>query len=77
MEISKKMDFQVASLKTVLESLKLETIRYMAGRRPASFDGALWWRGAEPQPCAVFPHSHGVLLPGHRSGGLPLVEVME
>uniref|UniRef100_H2SG79 Coiled-coil domain containing 90B n=1 Tax=Takifugu rubripes TaxID=31033 RepID=H2SG79_TAKRU len=30
MEISKKMDFQVASLKTLLESLKLETIRYLA-----------------------------------------------
>ncbi|XP_061754714.1 coiled-coil domain-containing protein 90B, mitochondrial isoform X1 [Nerophis ophidion] len=30
MEISKKMDLQVASLKTVLESLKLETIRYLA-----------------------------------------------
>ncbi|XP_061904804.1 coiled-coil domain-containing protein 90B, mitochondrial [Entelurus aequoreus] len=30
MEISKKMELQVASLKTVLESLKLETIRYLA-----------------------------------------------
>uniref|UniRef100_A0A3Q3X3G8 Uncharacterized protein n=1 Tax=Mola mola TaxID=94237 RepID=A0A3Q3X3G8_MOLML len=30
MEINKKMDLQVASLKTVLESLKLETIRYLA-----------------------------------------------
>nr|XP_057942085.1 coiled-coil domain-containing protein 90B, mitochondrial isoform X4 [Doryrhamphus excisus] len=30
METSKKMDLQVASLKTVLESLKLETIRYLA-----------------------------------------------
>ncbi|PWA24394.1 hypothetical protein CCH79_00011862 [Gambusia affinis] len=30
MEINKKMDLQVASLKMVLESLKLETIRYMA-----------------------------------------------
>ncbi|KAI3374061.1 hypothetical protein L3Q82_022619, partial [Scortum barcoo] len=34
MEISKKIDLQVASLKTVLESLKLETIRYLAGTRP-------------------------------------------
>ncbi len=32
MEINKKMDLQVASLKTVLESLKLETIRYLAGK---------------------------------------------
>lgn len=31
MEINKKMDIQVASLKTVLESLKLETVRYLAG----------------------------------------------
>ena len=31
MEINKKMDLQVASLKTVLESLKLETVRYLAG----------------------------------------------
>ncbi|XP_060911811.1 coiled-coil domain-containing protein 90B, mitochondrial isoform X2 [Labrus mixtus] len=30
MEINKKMDLQVASLKTLLESLKLETIRYLA-----------------------------------------------
>lgn len=30
MEINKKMDIQVASLKTVLESLKLETVRYLA-----------------------------------------------
>ncbi|KAM9780866.1 coiled-coil domain-containing protein 90B, mitochondrial [Syngnathus typhle] len=30
METSKKMDLRVASLKTVLESLKLETIRYLA-----------------------------------------------
>ncbi|XP_070699900.1 coiled-coil domain-containing protein 90B, mitochondrial [Pempheris klunzingeri] len=30
MELNKKMDLQVASLKTVLESLKLETIRYLA-----------------------------------------------
>ncbi|XP_068600839.1 coiled-coil domain-containing protein 90B, mitochondrial [Brachionichthys hirsutus] len=30
MEINKKMDLQVASLKTVLESVKLETIRYLA-----------------------------------------------
>ncbi|XP_071362026.1 coiled-coil domain-containing protein 90B, mitochondrial isoform X2 [Trachinotus anak] len=30
MEINKKIDLQVASLKTVLESLKLETIRYLA-----------------------------------------------
>ncbi|KAM4727420.1 coiled-coil domain-containing protein 90B, mitochondrial [Anableps anableps] len=30
MEINKKIDLQVASLKTVLESLKLETVRYMA-----------------------------------------------
>lgn len=30
METNKKMDLQVASLKTVLESLKLETIRYLA-----------------------------------------------
>ncbi|XP_028276593.1 coiled-coil domain-containing protein 90B, mitochondrial [Parambassis ranga] len=29
-EINKKIDLQVASLKTVLESLKLETIRYLA-----------------------------------------------
>lgn len=33
MEINKKMDIQVASLKTVLESLKLETVRYLAGER--------------------------------------------
>ncbi|KAM8835909.1 coiled-coil domain-containing protein 90B, mitochondrial [Synchiropus picturatus] len=31
MEINKKIDLQVASLKTVLESLKLETVRYLAG----------------------------------------------
>ncbi|XP_026183585.1 coiled-coil domain-containing protein 90B, mitochondrial [Mastacembelus armatus] len=30
MEINKKIDLQVASLKTVLESLKLQTIRYLA-----------------------------------------------
>ncbi|XP_040908292.1 coiled-coil domain-containing protein 90B, mitochondrial isoform X3 [Toxotes jaculatrix] len=30
MEINKKIDLEVASLKTVLESLKLETVRYMA-----------------------------------------------
>lgn len=30
MEINRKIDLQVASLKTVLESLKLETIRYLA-----------------------------------------------
>ncbi|XP_038563996.1 coiled-coil domain-containing protein 90B, mitochondrial isoform X2 [Micropterus salmoides] len=30
MEINKKMDLQVASLKTLLESLKLETISYLA-----------------------------------------------
>ncbi|XP_047463603.1 coiled-coil domain-containing protein 90B, mitochondrial [Mugil cephalus] len=30
MEISRKMDLQVASLRTELESLKLETIRYLA-----------------------------------------------
>uniref|UniRef100_A0A3Q0T906 Coiled-coil domain containing 90B n=1 Tax=Amphilophus citrinellus TaxID=61819 RepID=A0A3Q0T906_AMPCI len=30
MEINKKLDLQVASLKTLLESLKLETIRYLA-----------------------------------------------
>ncbi|XP_059207706.1 coiled-coil domain-containing protein 90B, mitochondrial [Centropristis striata] len=30
MEINKNIDLQVASLKTVLESLKLETVRYMA-----------------------------------------------
>lgn len=30
MEIKRKIDLQVASLKTVLESLKLETIRYLA-----------------------------------------------
>lgn len=33
------MDLQVASLKTVLESLKLETIRYLAGKRQAEIDG--------------------------------------
>lgn len=31
MEINKKIDLQVASLKTLLESLKLETVRYLAG----------------------------------------------
>ncbi|XP_037543136.1 coiled-coil domain-containing protein 90B, mitochondrial isoform X2 [Nematolebias whitei] len=30
MEINKKIDLQVASLKTLLESLKLETVRYLA-----------------------------------------------
>lgn len=35
MEINKKMDLQVASLKTVLESLKLETVRYLAGKQVA------------------------------------------
>nr|XP_046267205.1 coiled-coil domain-containing protein 90B, mitochondrial isoform X1 [Scatophagus argus] len=30
MEINKKMDLQVASLKTILESLKLKTVRYLA-----------------------------------------------
>lgn len=29
-ETSKKIDIQVASLKTLLESLKLETVRYLA-----------------------------------------------
>lgn len=32
MEINKKIDLQVASVKTLLESLKLETVRYLAGR---------------------------------------------
>uniref|UniRef100_A0A8C7MZL3 Coiled-coil domain containing 90B n=1 Tax=Oncorhynchus kisutch TaxID=8019 RepID=A0A8C7MZL3_ONCKI len=31
METTKKIDLEVASLKTLLESLKLETIRYLAG----------------------------------------------
>lgn len=31
METNKKIDLEVASLKTLLESLKLETIRYLAG----------------------------------------------
>ncbi|KAJ0061500.1 hypothetical protein NL108_005474, partial [Boleophthalmus pectinirostris] len=30
MEINKKIDLEVASLKTLLESLKLETVRYLA-----------------------------------------------
>lgn len=45
MEINKKMDLQVASLKTVLESLKLETIRYLAGKRapaPSSWRRLDW-----------------------------------
>lgn len=32
METNKKIDLDVASLKTLLESLKLETVRYLAGR---------------------------------------------
>lgn len=40
MEINKKIDLQVASLKTVLESLKLETIRYLAG-------GLVWGCGSD------------------------------
>lgn len=37
------MDLQVASLKTVLESLKLETIRYLAGKHVgASSEGWTW-----------------------------------
>ncbi|CAI5642462.1 coiled-coil domain-containing protein 90B, mitochondrial isoform X2 [Oreochromis niloticus] len=32
MEINRKLDLQVASLKTLLESLKLETIRYLAAK---------------------------------------------
>lgn len=31
MEINKKIDLQVASVKTLLESLKLQTVRYLAG----------------------------------------------
>lgn len=79
MEISKKMDLQVASLKTVLESLKLETIRYLAGKCQAKFDGEYWWVGFSEalEPCYLLLHSHDVLLSGHRSGGLPLLEVMD
>lgn len=36
MEINRKLDLQVASLKTLLESLKLETIRYLAGEAGGS-----------------------------------------
>lgn len=36
-DTSKKIDIQVASLKTLLESLKLETIRYLAGMYPRCF----------------------------------------
>lgn len=32
METTKKIDIEVASLKTLLESLKLDTIRYLAGK---------------------------------------------
>lgn len=42
MEINKKMDLQVASLKTVLESLKLETIRYLAGTPPVPKPSKGW-----------------------------------
>lgn len=35
MEINRKLDLQVASLKTLLESLKLQTIRYLAGETAA------------------------------------------
>lgn len=44
MEINKKMDLQVASLKTVLESLKLETVRYLAGKlvEPSSSSSGLF-----------------------------------
>lgn len=35
MEINRKLDLQVASLKTLLESLKLQTIRYLAGETGA------------------------------------------
>lgn len=73
------MDLQVASLKTVLESLKLETIRYLAGKRPVEFDGEYWQVGFPeiPEPWCLSFHSHGVLLSGHRFGGLPLLEVMD
>lgn len=32
METTKKIDIEVASLKTLLESLKLDTVRYLAGK---------------------------------------------
>lgn len=61
MEINKKMDLQVASLKMVLESLKLETIRYMAGGSGSgsgSGDGAaLHLRSAFPSQRPSLPAS--------------------
>lgn len=53
MEINRKIDLQVASLKTVLESLKLETIRYLAGKKLVSGsgdDGGAWLKACPPPP---------------------------
>ncbi|MGH0183980.1 UNVERIFIED_CONTAM: hypothetical protein FKN15_013809, partial [Acipenser sinensis] len=36
-EATKKIDIEVASLKTLLESLKLDTIRYLAGKKVDTF----------------------------------------
>lgn len=52
------MDFQVASLKTLLESLKLETIRYLAGKHQSSLDGQYWVLvgfSDTPECCCVTP----------------------
>ena len=79
MEINKKMDLQVASLKTVLESLKLETIRYLAGKHVCLLQSAAagWVCKLKRCLCPVSLLSHRLLLPGHRSGSLPAVEVKE
>lgn len=92
MEINKKMDIQVASLKTVLESLKLETVRYLAGELrtnmcreilqlffPQLNTGGVWQKwGLAMSDCFLFLlllSSNGLLLPRHRPGSLPSVEV--
>lgn len=49
MEINRKLDLQVASLKTLLESLKLQTIRYLAGETGAVRRGPCVCDGGEDE----------------------------
>ena len=46
METTKKIDIQVASLKTLLESVKLDTIKYLAGKR-------VWWSLSTEPPESI------------------------
>uniref|UniRef100_A0A3Q2NYY2 Coiled-coil domain containing 90B n=1 Tax=Fundulus heteroclitus TaxID=8078 RepID=A0A3Q2NYY2_FUNHE len=75
-EINRKIDLQVASLKTVLESLKLETVRYLAGGRGRH---PVLERRFCPLKCSrsALLHSDCLLLPRHRAGSLPVLEVTE